>query len=117
MSTWKRGAGGTVRQTRIATKVHRCDDKCIIRPGDPYQVVTALPGDDSGYASAAGHPLQMKVCAKHAAERGRADEVKPVEGSVRAVVDAQIAKWADDFSFTAPADMAEQLLKALDGGR
>lgn len=117
MTAWTRGEGGSVRQTRIATKLHRCDEKCVIRPGDPYQVVTVLPGHDSGYADAAGHPVQMKVCAKHATERGRADEVRPVEGSTREVVDAQLAKWAEDFSFTSPADMAEQLLKALDGGR
>jgi hypothetical protein len=54
-----------VRQV-TARKHHRCANDFAhdraIRPGQQYWRVTTFRGSDAGYASFAGHPVQMKIC-------------------------------------------------------
>lgn len=69
----------TVR--RIARKPHRCWDGggCLaILPGDAYLLHTSFPGDDSGYADTAGHPVRMAECAAHAARYQRDHLLDPM---------------------------------------
>lgn len=52
---------------RVARKAHHCCG-LNIRPGDTYLEHTEFPGDDAGYADAAGHPVRHAEC-EHCARR------------------------------------------------
>jgi hypothetical protein len=51
---------------RVARKQHLCQwgDCRRINPGDVYVESTSFPGHDSGYATSAGHPVRMALCAR-----------------------------------------------------
>lgn len=119
--TWlhEKGDPRSIRRARTAMKRHHCGNylcQRVILPGDRYMLLVELPGGEAGYADAAGHPVQMKVCAKcHAqCEPVKAEELGESE-SARSIIESVAAEWADDFSFATPSDLAASLLKALDG--
>lgn len=66
-------SGTTVR--RKARKAHRCGwGSCrTIQPGEAYLIHTTFPGDDSGYATTAGHPIKIAECSDCATRYGRAE--------------------------------------------
>jgi hypothetical protein len=67
----------TVR--RVARKRRpACGGYCpAIQPGDVYLEHTEFPGDDMGWASAAGHPVRHAECAACATRYGRAHLLNP----------------------------------------
>jgi len=66
----------TFAERRVARKPHRCgkswwNEGHPIRPGETYLLHTELPGGESGYADAAGHPVRMAECGDCATRYGR----------------------------------------------
>jgi hypothetical protein len=66
---------GAVGRRRVARKTHRCQfgDCKTIPIGDVYVESTSFPGHDSGYATHAGHPVRMALCARCAHRFGYGD--------------------------------------------
>lgn len=63
----------TIRR-RVARTRHTCTSSewpHPIRPGEVYLERTEFPGDDLGYADAAGHPVRHAQCAECAQGSGR----------------------------------------------
>jgi hypothetical protein len=68
---------------RVARKVHSCQwgncpDSRSIHPGDVYLEATEFPGGESGYATHAGQPIRMAVCARCACGFGHDHLLEPV---------------------------------------
>jgi len=58
-----------------ARKSYWCDScaaRCI-KPGQQYLLGTVFPGDDSGLADTAGHPVRLRECFECAERYGRDD--------------------------------------------
>ena len=55
----------TTSRRRVARKVHAACGGCCppIQPGEVYLEAVEFPGGESGYATTAGHPVRMRVCA------------------------------------------------------
>ena len=65
-------SGRTVR--RVARRGRAASCGHAVPAGAVYLVHTAFPGgDDAGYASTAGHPVQLDECGDCATRYGRAD--------------------------------------------
>lgn len=62
----------THARRRVARKAHLgCGGYCpTIQPGEVYLEVVEFPGGESGYATSAGHPVRMAVCAPCALRNG-----------------------------------------------
>lgn len=61
----------TIPRRRVARKTHYCCGQYRIQPGDVYLEHTEFPGNDAGYADAAGHPVRHAECSECALRYGR----------------------------------------------
>lgn len=99
-------------QVRMAMAVHSCHRCGVkIRPGDRHLVITTMPSrpvDD---------PVRRRECRRCVLKRGQGGMLGDDVETTRVIVEALAAEWADDLSFVSPSEMAEQLLKAMDGAR
>lgn len=111
MSAWM-VIGRQTMQPRMAMRTHGCG-RCpaVIRPGDMHLVVTYLPTD------LVTRPQQGRECRRCVlSNKPRlAEWFEDGPETTRAVVERLAGEWADDLSFASPAELADQLLKALDG--
>lgn len=75
----------TIRR-RVARVRHICpgcpDYAGAIEPGEVYLEHKAFPGDDAGFATAAGHPVRMAECGHCASRYGRG-ELLAAQGGTR----------------------------------
>ena len=62
----------SIGRRRMARTAHpACGGYCpTIQPGEVYLEVVEFPGGESGYATSAGHPVRMAVCARCACASG-----------------------------------------------
>lgn len=101
-------------QIRMAMTTHQCH-RCptMIRPGDKHLVITSLPSD------LVSRPVQERECRRCVltSHPRLTALINSGAETTRVVVEALAGEWADDLSFVSPAELAEQLLQALDGAR